>query len=259
MSARSMWAGTIAFGMVVIPVKMYLATADDREDLTFRQVRRSDGSRIQFRRVSSADGAEVSYADIAKGLEWGTEVIVFTDEELATLPVPTTKQIRITQFCDPDEIDPMLFDKSYYLAPDKGAERAYWLLRRAMRGQRGIGKVVIGSRERLVMLRSEAEGIVLTTLRLPDGVRAFPEFPVPLGKGDDAEFAMALAIVRSMTAKFKPEEHVDQYAVAVRKLADDRVNGVKPEVAVPDQGSQALSLMATLQASVAALKKEAGE
>lgn len=261
MGNRSIWSGTIAFGMVVIPVKLYTAVSDEREDLVFHQVRQSDGSRIQYRRVAAADGQEVSYAEIAKGLVWGEHTVVLSDADMADLPVPSVKQIKIEQFADPDEVDPLLFDKSYFVVPDKGGEHAYRLLRRAMRGQAGIGRVTLRSRERVAVLSVRPEGILLTTIQSPSDIREFPKYDKPVvdATQDHAEFMMALQIVHGMTRTFEADAYPDRWAEAVRKLAEERVSGVKAEPAKPTQGEQVTSLMEALKASVAASKTVAAQ
>jgi DNA end-binding protein Ku len=256
-AGRAVWSGSIAFGPVNIPVKAHLAVGDEREDLKFHQVDRKDGARIQMRRFNSATGEEVPYSDIAKGLEWGAEIIVFDDSDLADLPVPTAKVVEIEQFCDADEISPLLFDKPYYLVPQKGAERAYRLLYQAMDSRRcsaAVGRVTLSSKERLVAIeRGEDQALVMTTLRGPGAVRAVPEFPQPLSV-DQLELAMAGQMVAMMVKPFKEDEHVDRWAQAVRKVAEDKAAGVKAAAPEPAPEFQPQDLMDTLTAAVAALK-----
>lgn len=258
---RSTWSGAIAFGPVNIPVKAYLAVGDEREDLVFHQVRHSDGSRIKHKIVAEADGQEVAYADIAKGLVWGDNIIVFDADDMANLPVPTAKTIEIDHFCAGDEISPLLLDKPYYLVPQKGAERAYRLLVRAMDSEHSsaaVGRVALSSRERLVLIeRGEDECLVMTTLRGPSAVREVPEFPQPLSVGA-LELRMARQLVGMMTRLFKPEEHVDRWAEAVRKVAEDKLAGVKAAAPEPTPAFQPQDLMDTLTAAVAALAAAKG-
>jgi Ku protein len=250
---RSIWSGAISFGPVHIPVKMYTAT-EEREGITFRQVRKSDGSRIQYKRVSAADGEEVPYSEIAKGLEWGEQMVVFDDADLADLPVSTNKRIEIEHFSRRGEISNMLLDKVYYLLPDKGAERAFWLLRSAMLGRVGIGRVTIRTRERTVMLEALDNGVRMTALRYPEEVRDLPAFIIPAGITEQ-EIDLAVALVDAMVDVFDPAAHVDRWAEAVRKVAENKVNGIKAETPAPDvEPNPAMDLIAVLQAGVAAIK-----
>ena len=128
---RSMWKGAISFGLVMIPVRLYAAT--EQKDISFRQVHRLDGGRIRFRRVCSVDGEEVPYEDVAKGYELPTgEMVVLTEEDMADLPLPTTRNIEVVNFTPADQLDPILFNRSYYVEPEPAGARAYVLLRDAL-------------------------------------------------------------------------------------------------------------------------------
>ena len=132
---RSMWKGAVSFGLVMIPVKLYAAT--EQKDIAFRQVHREDGGRIRFRRFCSIEDQEVPYEDIAKGYELpGGEVVVLTEEDMADLPLPTTRNIEVLQFCPAEQVDPIMFNRSYYAEPEAAGARAYCLLRDAHGGVR---------------------------------------------------------------------------------------------------------------------------
>src|ERR1700712_5022366 len=170
---RSMWKGAVSFGLVSIGVKMYSAT--EERDVSFHQVRRSDGSRIRYKRVAEADGEEVQYADIAKGYSMPTgEVVVLTDEDFADLPLPTARVVDVLQFVPLDQVDPIYFAKSYYLEPEKSALKPYVLLRQALEdsGMAGLVKVALRNREQLAVLRVREDVIVMETMIWPDEVRA---------------------------------------------------------------------------------------
>lgn len=262
---RAMWSGSISFGMVVVPVKLHAAT-EEREGVQFRQVRRSDGSRIQYRRVSAADGEEVPYSEIAKGFEWGSDIIVFTDDDMASLPLATTKQIQVMHFCHESEIDSVMLGKTYYITPaSPAAERAYALMSNAM-GQSGalgakvaIAKVALRQRESLAMVRRTIGGTLeLTLLLWPEEVREVPVFEFP--KLTDAEDQMACKLVDMLTEPFDASKHHDRYREAVLALAERKMSSVKPEgpqEEVKPEDTPA-GLMEALQASVAAFKA-AGE
>src|SRR5258708_12084367 len=173
---RSIWAGAISFGMVVIPVKLYAAS--EQRDVAFRQVHRSDGGRVQFRRVCSLDGQEVPYADVAKGYELPTgDVVVLTDEDLADLPLATAKRIDVLHFAPAGQLDPILTNKSYYLEPEPPAVRPYALFRDPLdrSGRVAVAKVAIRQREALAGLRVREAVLTLETLLGPDEVRT-PDF-----------------------------------------------------------------------------------
>src|ERR1700760_4204028 len=151
---RSIWKGSVGFGLVTIPVKLYGAT--EEKDVSFHQVRRSDGSRIRYKRVAEADGEEVQYADIAKGFQLPSgETVVLTDDDFAQLPLPTARVVDVLQFVPIEQIDPIYFAKSYYLEPENSAVKPYMLLRDALdsSGQAGRVKVAIRNREQLATLR----------------------------------------------------------------------------------------------------------
>src|SRR5690242_1719803 len=169
---RSIWKGSISFGLVSIGVKLYSAT--EEKDVSFHQVRRSDGSRIRYKRVAEADGEEVAYSDIAKGYVLPSgETVVLTDEDFADLPLPTARTVDVVQFVPGDEIDPIYYAKSYFLEPEKNAVKPYVLLRDALSDSDmvGIVKVAIRNREQLAALRVRDGVIVMETMIWPDEVR----------------------------------------------------------------------------------------
>ncbi len=169
---RSMWKGGISFGLVMIPVRLYAAT--EQKDIAFRQVHRADGGRIRFRRFCSVCGEEVAYEDVVKGYELPTgEMVVLDDEDLADLPLPTTKSIEVLQFAPAEQLDPILFNRSYFVEPEAAGARAYVLLRDALEqsGRIAIAQVALRQRESLATLRSRDGILVLETLLWPDEVR----------------------------------------------------------------------------------------
>ncbi len=169
---RSIWAGAISFGMVVIPVKLYAAT--EQRDVAFRQVHAEDGGRVQYRRFCSLDGQEVAYSDVAKGYELATgDVVVLTDDDLKELPLATAKRIDVLHFSPAGQLDPILSNKAYYLEPEPPGVRAYALFRDALErsGRVAVAKVAIRQREALAALRVRDGVLVLETLLWPDEVR----------------------------------------------------------------------------------------
>jgi DNA end-binding protein Ku len=255
---RSMWKGAVSFGLVMIPVKLYTAT--EQKDIAFRQVHREDGGRIRFRRFCSIDEQEVPYEDIAKGYELADgEMVVLTDDDMADLPLPTTRNIEVVQFCPADQLDPILFNRSYYVEPETAGTRAYCLLRDALEesGKVAIAQVALRQRESLAILRVRDGVLVLETLLWPDEIR-MPEF----GFLDDdievrpQELRMASSLIDSMTVDFDPDEYHDSYREAVLELVAAKTEGrevFQPEVSQADTGETS-SLADALRASLAAAK-----
>jgi DNA end-binding protein Ku len=256
---RSIWKGTVSFGLVSIGVKLYAAT--EEKGVSFHQVRRSDASRIRYRRVAEADGEEVAYADIAKGYQLPSgETVVLSDEDFADLPLPTAKVVDVLQFVPAEQIDPIYFARSYYLEPERNALKPYVLLRDALvdSGMTGLVKVAIRNREQLATLRVREGVIVLETMIWPDEVRA-PEFAF---LDEDVtlraqEQRMARSLVDSLAGDFDPEAYTDDYRAAVEAIIEAKVAG--REVVEPDEGQpradNVVDLMAALRASVEAARR----
>jgi DNA end-binding protein Ku len=260
---RAIWKGAVSFGLVNIGVKMFAAT--EERDISFHQVRRSDGSRIRYRRVAEADGEEVAYADIAKGYTLPSgDTVVLTDDDFADLPLPSARVVDVLQFVPTDQIDPIYFAKSYYLEPEQPAVKPYVLLRDALdsSGMVGLVKVALRNREQLATLRVRDGVIVLETMIWPDEVR-----DASFGFLDDdvqvrpQEQAMAESLVASMAGDFEPEQYHDDYREALQKVIEAKIEGrevVDTAPAAPDTG-QVVDLMAALRASVEAAKRSRGE
>jgi len=255
---RSMWKGSISFGLVTIPVKLYTAT--EQKDITFRQVHREDGGRIRFRRVCSLDGEEVPYEDIAKGFELPIgEIVVLTDDDMADLPLPTLRSIEVLYFAPETDIDPILLSRSYFVEPENSGARAYVLLRDAMErsGKVAVVQVALRQRESLAALRSRDGVLVLETLLWPDEVRVpdfgFLEQDINIRT---QELKMAASLIDSMSQDFDPEAHHDGYREALTELVEAKVEG--RDVIQPQDGKAAddepASLADALKASIAAAK-----
>ncbi|HEY7486288.1 MAG TPA: Ku protein [Streptosporangiaceae bacterium] len=258
---RSIWKGAISFGLVTIPVKLYSAT--EQKDVAFHQVHRKDGGRIKFRRVCTVDGEEVPYSDVAKGYELpGGEVVVLTDEDFADLPLSTSRRIDVLQFSDADQVDPIYFNKSYYLEPDTNGDKPYVLLRNALEssGRVAVVKVALRQRESLATLRVRDGVFVLETMLWPDEVRT-PEFPF-LDEDVDVrsqELTMATSLIETMTGDFDPSDYKDAYREALQAVIEAKAEGrevVQPEPTAEEPA--AADLLSALRASVEAAKKSRG-
>jgi DNA end-binding protein Ku len=261
---RSIWAGAISFGLVVIPVKLYAAT--EQRDITFRQVHRKDGARIQFRRVCTLDGEEVPYSDVAKGYELPTgDMIVLTDEDLADLPLVTAHRIEVLHFAPSTQVEPIYAAKSYYLEPEQAGVRAYALFRDALEnsGKVAVAKVALRQREALAALRVREGVITLETLLWPDEVRkpdfAFLDEEIEVRS---QELKMAASLIDTMTEDFDPDQYHDAYREALEAVVRAKVEGndiVRPAGVVAPPKAQPADLTEILRASVAALKSERGK
>jgi DNA end-binding protein Ku len=251
---RSIWRGAVSFGLVSIGVKLYSATED--KDVRFHQVHAADGGRIKYKRVCSIDGEEVEYSDIAKGYELPDgDVVILTDEDFEDLPLSTRREIEVLQFVDQEQIDPIMFEKTYYLEPDGPAARPYVLLRDALEnaGQVAITKIAIRQRESLAALRIIDGVLVLHTMRWPDEIRrpdfAFLDEDISVRP---QELKMAEALIASMTGDFDPNEFTDDYREAMTSLLEAKQSGGEvqqvPETA--DEGTAVVDLMSALRRSV---------
>jgi DNA end-binding protein Ku len=258
---RSMWKGAISFGLVTVPVKLYTAT--EQRDVSFRQVHVEDGGRIHFRRVCSVDGEEVPFADVAKGYELPDgEMVVLTDDDLAHLPLPSARSIEVLNFSPADQVDPILWNRSYYVEPEPAGTRAYVLLREALdrTGKVAVTKVALRQRESLATLRSHDGVLVLETMLWPDEIRA-ADFPF-LDQDIDVraqELRMATSLVDSMSEDFDPEQYHDEYREALQQVIEAKVEGREvtpaPEPAAEEEPA---SLLDALQASLDAATKGRG-
>jgi len=256
---RSMWKGGISFGLVMIPVRLYAAT--EQKDIAFRQVHRADGGRIRFRRFCSVCGEEVPYEDVVKGYELSTgEMVILDDEDLADLPLPTTKSIEVLQFAPAEQLDPILFNRSYYVEPEAAGARAYVLLRDALEqsGRVAIAQVALRQRESLATLRSRDGVLVLETLLWPDEVRT-AEFPF-LDQDIEVrpqELTMASSLIDSMTSDFDPDAHHDGYREALIEVVDAKIQGreLTQPGALEIAAAPSTSLADALRASLAAAQQ----
>lgn len=250
---RAIWKGAVSFGLVSIAVKLYSAT--EEKSIRFHQVHREDGGRIKYQRICSVDGAQVSYDDIAKGYDvGGGEIVVLTDEDFADLPLTTSRAIDVLEFVPAAQIDPILFNKAYYLEPEGTSTKPYVLLRDALAGSDRVAivKVALRQREQLATLRVHDGVLVLNTMLWPDEVRA-PEFAFldEQVEAREPELAMAASLIDSMTGDFQAEAYTDDYRAALQQVIEAKIEGREVEApAAPEEPAAAVDLMAALRASV---------
>ncbi len=260
--ARAIWSGAISFGLVNVPVKLYSATSP--KTVRFHQISSKTGARIRQKRVDPSTDEEVPYEEIVKGYEVSPERYVLIDpEELDALDPKATKTVDIEDFVDLDEIDPIYYDHSYYLAPTAGGAKAYRLLLDAMRESEkvGIGRVVLRSKQQLCALRPTGEVLTLSTMLFGDEVLAPDRLDELDAVGDaeasDRELQMAEQLISSLSREFDPSKYHDDYRERVLQLIERKAAGeeiaVEPEAEEP---SAAPDLMAALEASLAAVREE---
>ncbi|OZD59025.1 non-homologous end joining protein Ku [Rhodococcus sp. 06-1460-1B] len=263
---RSIWKGSIAFGLVNVPVKVYSAT--EQHDIRFHQVHAKDGGRIKYDRICQECGKSVQFADIDKAYDSPDgERVILTDDDFDKLPAAEKHEIPVLEFVPTEQIDPILYDKSYFLEPDSSSPKAYVLLRETLEETERTALVhfTLRQKTRLAALRVRDNVLVIQTLLWPDEVRA-AEFP----SLDDApsarpqEVKMATSLVESMSSEFDPTEYTDDYQIELRKLIDETLaNGgekvIHTEAESQDDGEDAevVDLVAALQRSVEAAGKNA--
>ncbi|MEU1752583.1 Ku protein [Micromonospora matsumotoense] len=260
---RAIWKGAVSFGLVSIGVKLYSAT--EEKDIRFHQVHRDDGGRIRYKRTCSVCGEEVSYDDIAKGYDLGGgEMVILTDADFADLPLTSSRAIDVLEFVPAEQVDPILYNKAYFLEPEGTATKPYVLLRDALADSERVAivKVALRQREQLATLRVRDGVLLLNTMLWPDEVRT-PDF----GFLDEdlkvrpPELAMAASLIDSMAGEFQPDAFTDDYRAALQEVIDAKVEGrevVQPaeEEAAP---AAAVDLMAALKASVERARVARGE
>lgn len=221
---RAIWKGAIAFGLVNVPVKVYSATED--HDISLHQVHNADGGRIRYQRRCEVCGQVIDYSDIEKAFEEDGRTVVLSKDELKAIPAENSHEIEVVQFVPSEQLEPMMFEKSYYLEPDSKSPKAYVLLRRALEDTDRVAIVQYALREktRLGALRIKDDVLVLQSLLWPDEVREanFPALDTAI-KISAQERDMSAALVESMAADFEPESFTDDYQVQLRKLIDAKL------------------------------------
>jgi DNA end-binding protein Ku len=262
---RSIWKGSVAFGLVNVPVKVYSATQD--QDIKFHQVHAKDNGRIRYKRVCEVCGEVVEYRDIAKSYDSDDgQTVIITDEDIATLPEERSREIEVVEFVPADQIDPLMYDKSYFLEPDSKSSKSYVLLAETLAKTDRVAIVhfALRSKTRLAALRvkefGKREVMIVHTLLWPDEIRD-PDFPVLDTKVDikPAELKMAGQVVESMTDDFHPEQFTDDYRVEMMELIQAKIDGgeafaveEQPAADLDDATDDVSDLLAKLEASVKA-------
>ena len=261
---RSIWTGAISFGLVTVPIR--LVSAVRRQDVNFHQLHAEDGARIQHRRFCSVEDREVPREEIVRGYELeGGRYVVVTDEELERLYPERTHTIDIERFVDLADIDPILYDSSYYATPNgEVAAKPYDLLRRAMAssGKVAVGRVVIRAKEHLAAIRAVGETLTVATMLFPDEVVPRDELKAPATRGEvtDREVEMACRLVESLSAELEPERLHNEHRERLLELIECKARGEEVVTeAEPERPQPAPDLMAALEASLAGARGARGE
>jgi len=253
--ARAIWTGAVSFGLVNVPVKLFSAT--EQKDVAFHQLSKDTGERIRYRRVTDTSDDEVPYADIVKGYELDDgRYVVVTPEELEAVEPGRSRTIDIEDFVDLDELDPVHFEKSYYLAPaGKEAAKPYELLRTALERSNkvAIARFVLRTKQYLAAVRSNGRVLVLETMFFPDEVRN-PESVIGDLPSDvelrDREIAMAEQLIESLTTSWDPDRYHDTYRERVLDLIESKAKGEEVVVEEEERPAEVVDLMEALQASL---------
>jgi DNA end-binding protein Ku len=255
MPARSIGSGTVSFGLVSIPVKMYSAS-DSGNAVSFNMLHGKCRSRLKQQYICPKDSEVVPREDMVKGYEFSRDqYVIFTDEELKSLSRESTRAIEIAEFVPADKVDPVFFEGAYYLGPDKGGERAYKLLAEAMRqtGRAALARWVARGKQYLVLLRPIEGGIVMQQLHYADEIRAIAEVPVGDADVREAELKLALQLIEQVASdEFHPERYEDEVKKQLHEAIQKKVEGQDVVAAPEPPKGQIIDLMEALKASVAA-------
>ena len=252
---RPIWKGAIAFGMVTIPVKLYSAT--EQRDVRFRLLHRDDGAPIEEKRFCTRDGKEVAWEDLVRGYEVSKgEYVILDPEEIEAAKPESSTTIDIGDFVEATEIDPVYFEKSYFLEPAEGGDKAFSLLRAALEETKrvAIARVTIRTRERLATLRAYDGTLVLETMFWPDEIRSTDILDLPKGEEGrvrDKELQMARTLVENLADRFRPESYTDEYRTALEKLIQQKSRGETRNAKRRKAEPKVIDLMEALRASVA--------
>jgi len=258
---RAIWKGSISFSLVNIPISLFPATR--REELKFRLLRRSDLSPVNYRRVAEADGKEVRWEEIVKGYEYEKgRFVVLKDEDFKRADIEATQSVDIVEFVTLEEIDPMFFDRPYYLEPDKRGAKAYALLRESLKrnSKVGIAKVVIKTRQHLAAVKPEGNALVLELMHFAEELVPAHSLQVPghveIGQ---KELSMATELIKQMTGKWKPEKYTDEYRHKLLHLIEQKIESGGKTPTVKEAGrktpSKVIDIMSLLQQSLQETEK----
>lgn len=252
---HSLWKGAISFGLVNIPVRLYTAT--EKKDLKFRYLHAACRTPIRYERVCPACNREVGQEEIVWGYEYEKDKFVVLDQaDFESIPLETTRTIDILDFVSLEEIDPIFFEKSYYLEPGDGGQKAYALLKKAMRetGKIAVAKVVIRSKESLAVVRVHGKALVMETMFYPDEIRSTEALANLEAEPalHENEITMATMLISNLSASFEPDKYTNEHRETLMELINARIQGEKFETPPPREQGRVIDLMAALEASLRA-------
>ena len=256
---RSIWSGAVSFGMVSIPVNLYTATQD--KDISFHLMHEECGNRVKQLRWCPFHERALEWDEIARGYEYAkNEYVVLTDEDLEKLPLPSKRTIELSAFVHVEEIDPIYYEKSYYLEPRQEGAKAFALLMRVLedKGLVGLAKIAIRNKEQLCALRPQDGTLILETLYYPDEIRVEKSVEASEVRVSEREMEMATTLVNVLSAPFEPEKYQDDYRRALMELIEAKRKG-QEVVAPPPPRGKVVDLMAALRQSVEAANKRRPE
>jgi DNA end-binding protein Ku len=251
--ARALWTGSLSFGLVNIPIQIHTAVRDTGPH--FRMLRRKDKARIQFQRVAETDGEVVAWEDIVKGYEYAKgQYVVLTPQDFEKAALEKDRVIDIQDFVEGDAVDDRYFDKPYYLLPAKGGDKAYALLREAIRssGRIGVAKFVLRSKQRLAAIEAIGEALVLSTMRFRDELARLEEYDFPDVKADKKQLQLAEKLIEQFAADWDPDKYTDDYRENLMKVIEAKRAKTKPELEpeADPQSAKVVDLMERLRKSL---------
>ncbi|HEV8178080.1 MAG TPA: Ku protein [Gemmatimonadales bacterium] len=254
--ARAIWSGSISFGMVTIPVKLYGAT--ESKDIRFSLLHPTCGSKLQQKRWCPTDEVEVPWLETARGYEYSKgQYVVLTDEDFEKLPLPSKHTIELSAFVQEQEIDPVFYERSYYLEPGERAEKPYALLFKALEEKKlsGMASITIRKKEQLCVLRAHQGTIMMETLYYPDEIRQERGIDLDRVKVSEREMEMAFTLIELLKKPFDPSEYRDHYREALAELIEAKLDGKQVVTAPPARDARVIDLAEALKRSVEAAKK----
>src|SRR5579863_5370414 len=256
--AVTVWKGHLTFGLVSLPVKLYSAARG--ESISFNQLHKTDGSRIKQVIYCQAEDKPIPRSEIVKGFEYEKDrYVVLDDEEIKKVAPSTAKVMEVQEFVKADEVDPIYFETSYYMAPDEAGEKAYALLFDALKksGYVGVAKLAMHNREHVVILRPGEKGVLLHTMYYSHEIRKVDEFRTDLSLVKDKELALATNLIEALATEFEPEKYHDEYRDNLLRMIEAKKAGQEIVATPAPQESKVVDIMEALKASLAAAKKPA--
>lgn len=250
---RPIWSGSLSFGLINIPVRIYSATYDRAINLDM--LHKKDLSPIRFARICKAEEKEVPYEDIVKGYEYEKgEYVVLTEDDFIKASPKKSKAIEIESFIDEDEVDPIYYDKPYFLEPDKGAAKTYILLNEALKKAKkvGVATYMIHTKAHVGLIKPHGRGIILNQLRFQDEIRNLAEIELPVAKIQPKELDIAVKLIDQLSSHFHPEKFKDTYSEELKEIIDEKLKGKKPHAKKQQElkATQTQDIMKKLKASL---------